>query len=336
MSKGKNHQIVGVDVTIPAQGEFARDFNQAMTEINSWFKKFVFQLEEGEKTGYRHWQVRGHLIKRKRLSELKKLKDFFPHCNFSVTSSEVHKGSDFNYVMKADSKVDGPWTEKDFDEPPVWTTQLEDLKVQLETHGPMGWQTWFEEELTKPDLRSIHVIYDPTGNHGKSVYCEYVEYRKLGYEIPAMRSMEDIMQCCMCIKAHNAYFIDMPRGMKKNKLGEFYAGIECLKNGVAYDKRYAFKKRRFNRPLIFVFTNMLPDFSLMSVDRWRIHEITDTNDIFHHDINDLLSTSTSDRPCEALGEPPEAREADPSPDRVYTQRQMSLLREGLYKKKEGE
>lgn len=65
----------------------------------------------------------------------------------------------------------------------------------------------------------------------------------------------------------------MPRGMKKDKLGEFYAGIEIIKNGVAYDKRYTAKKIRFDRPNIFVFTNMLPVFELLSKDRWCILEV---------------------------------------------------------------
>ena len=65
----------------------------------------------------------------------------------------------------------------------------------------------------------------------------------------------------------------MPRGMKKDRLGDFYAGIEVIKNGVAYDKRYAAKKIRFDRPRIIVFTNMMPNLDLMSKDRWALWEI---------------------------------------------------------------
>lgn len=62
----------------------------------------------------------------------------------------------------------------------------------------------------------------------------------------------------------------MPRGMKKDKLADFYSGIEVIKNGVAYDKRYTAQKIRFNRPRVFVFTNTLPEFNLMSKDRWKV------------------------------------------------------------------
>lgn len=58
--------------------------------------------------------------------------------------------------------------------------------------------------------------------------------------------------------------------MKKDKLADFYTGIEVIKNGVAFDKRYTAKKIRFNRPRIVVFTNTLPILSLMSQDRWNL------------------------------------------------------------------
>jgi len=71
----------------------------------------------------------------------------------------------------------------------------------------------------------------------------------------------------------------MPRGMKKDRLGDFYSGIEIIKNGVAYDKRYTAKKVRFDRPRIFIFTNELPNFSLMSKDRWRVWNVTENYDL---------------------------------------------------------
>ena len=71
------------------------------------------------------------------------------------------------------------------------------------------------------------------------------------------------------------YLIDMPRALKKNNLSEFYAGIEVLKNGVTYDRRYSGKKRRMDRPNIICFTNILPDFRFMTQDRWVIWQMQD-------------------------------------------------------------
>lgn len=92
--------------------------------------------------------------------------------------------------------------------------------------------------------------------------------------MPPFRQMEDILACAID-NIMPAYIIDMPRGMKKDKLGEFYSGLEALKNGVAYDKRYKFRKVRFDRPQVIVFTNVLPAFELMSKDRWCVYEMCD-------------------------------------------------------------
>lgn len=262
-------QINYIDVTAPAQGEHAWTFQQVVDECNKWFKKYTFQKEKGEE-GFLHWQIRGSLIKKRRVHELFTV--CFNKGHISPTSNTVHKKNSFNYVMKADTRVDGPWTEESEEctEPPVMTTQL----AEFLQHEKYPWQKQIEEMCKVPDFRKINVIMDKDGNSGKSIMVEYLEYHRLGFEVPPFRQMEDIMQCCMCVKAQKCYFIDMPRGMKKDRLGDFYSGLESLKNGVAYDKRYSFKKRRFNRPNIFVFTNTEPVLSLLSADRWKVWDMS--------------------------------------------------------------
>lgn len=124
-------------------------------------------------------------------------------------------------------------------------------------------------------MRTINLIYDVAGNMGKSIFSEWMEYKDLVEEIPPYRLMNDIFQWVHGRPKKKAYFIDLPKGMKKDKLADLYAGIEVIKNGVAYDKRNYPKKSRFDRPRIFVFTNELPNLSLMSKDRWVIHTIND-------------------------------------------------------------
>jgi hypothetical protein len=70
-----------------------------------------------------------------------------------------------------------------------------------------------------------------------------------------------------------AYLIDMPRGIEKDNLFEFYSGIECLKNGLCFAKRYAGKKRRFSRPQMCTFGNAWPDCRLLSGERWKLWEM---------------------------------------------------------------
>lgn len=235
--------------------------------LNEWAKNWVFQEEKGE-TGYEHWQGRLRLIKPKSEPALKKLwSAAIPGIHISPTADTTFQKGSFQYVMKADTRVAGPWT----DSTPIKT--MTDQLQQFLEFEMRPWQKDIVQLVGVQDFRKIIVIIDQVGNTGKSILAEYMEYNDLAFEIPPFTVMEDLMQCCMCIPPQKAYLIDMPRGMKKDKLASFYAGIESLKNGVMYDKRYAFKKRRITRPVIIVFTNQKPDTSLLSIDRWDFRQI---------------------------------------------------------------
>lgn len=247
------------------------DQSSVAAALKPWCKKYVFQLEKGTENGFLHYQCRVSLIKKLSTISVKRNVEqgVMPKGNWSLTSGEEAAKPTFSYVMKADTKVDGPWTDKDFEDPPQKTRQL----LNFERHQKYGWQETVTVLAQTYDERYISIIYDVTGNNGKSIFTEFLEYHRLACELPLMNSMEDIMQCVMSQEIAKCYTIDMPRGMKKEKLAQFYAGIECLKNGYAYDKRYAFKKKRFDRPAIIVFTNSLPQWHLMSLDRWQIYEM---------------------------------------------------------------
>jgi len=262
MDETPKNLVVGYDFTISC--EKMPDLNEVVVALNQWFKKWVFQKEKGE-SGYLHWQGRGSLIKAKREKELAaQAKAYFPGVHWSITSTGVHEGQKFNYVMKADTRVEGPWTDKDFEDPPPLTRQLKEFKDRgLE----YGWHKQVVEICDSIDNRMITAIVDHEGGSCKSLFGEYLEYEGKAWEVPPFLQMEDISQAVMSVKPKKCYLVDMPRGMKKNKLGNFYSGLECLKNGVCWDKRYNFKKRRMDRPQVIVFTNVVPQLNLLSADR---------------------------------------------------------------------
>jgi len=260
--------IVGLDFTIAHR---EGDTPESITKrIRQFFRKYVFQEELGEtKTeknpdGYHHYQGRGYLIKKRRFKEIQFK---IPGFHLSPTTKAVHKNNDFNYVLKADTRLAGPWSDKDYEEPKVLTRQLKSFHKE----EMYGWQTQALELMTAEDDRSIVLIWDLIGNSGKSILCEHAEYNNLAFEMPPMRNLEDIMAIAMCVPTNTCYLVDMPRAMKKDKLAEFYSGLESLKNGRAYDKRYSFKSKRFDRPQVIVFTNVLPAWEFMSTDRWVVY-----------------------------------------------------------------
>lgn len=275
----------GYDMTMPCSKypdvASVKDFLRNTMEA----KNFIFQKEKGAQTGYLHWQVRLRLRQSTRVKTVIN-KARYNSCRASVTTNretEIYDSRDFQYVLKKDETfVEGPFTDrnddsveetvkaaKDEEHKPDLTTQLEEFLP----HTLYPWQQQVMEMCLSQDFRSIKVIFDPVGHNGKSIFSEYLEWKGYAYEIPPMISMEDIMQCVMSVPGKKCYLVDMPRAMKKDKLAGFYAGLEALKNGVAYDKRHHFRKVRFNRPQIIVFTNRLPDVTLMSRDRWEIFEM---------------------------------------------------------------
>ena len=236
--------------------------------LHSFSKSFIFQLEESS-SGYKHWQGRVSLIKKKRLGALiNQSKSFtsLESIHWNPTSNNGLDKGDF-YLMKDDTRLEGPF--KDTDEEIIVTKQME----LFSTWELRPWQSKLIAETSQFCLRSIDLVYDPTGNAGKSLFSEYMESQGNSEEIPPFRLMDDIFQWVCSRPIKQIYIVDMPRGMKKDKLGDFYSGIEVIKNGVAYDKRYNAKKIRFDRPRVIVFTNELPNFDLMSKDRWKVWEI---------------------------------------------------------------
>lgn len=240
--------------------------------IGELAKKFVFQLEKGDEDGYVHWQIRLSLHKRQTASYVvKKLTPLLPG-HWSPTSREVHdSGNQFNYVMKADTRIDGPWSDEDnIPPPPVLTRQLKNYWE----YQRYPWQIDAERFATCYDERHIIYICDTLYNSGKSIFCEDLEYRDLACEIPPMTLMEDIMQFIHSQPVSKCYLFDMPAAMKKEKMHQMYSGLEMLKNGFLYDKRYSGKKKRIDRPTIICFANNFPDTSLMAPDRWSIYNMT--------------------------------------------------------------
>lgn len=258
------------DVTIPADNY--KSAHALMDVLSTVFKKFCFQKEQGDTTDYVHWQVRGSLHKPITCAGL--LRKIVPVVtgHWSLTSSTVHGGPrEFNYVMKVDSRLEGPWTDKDvIPEPPPLTTQLKEFL----TYEFYPWQRDMLRMIQSANFRHLHYICDPHYNSGKSIFSEYLMYKGLALECPPIMSMEDLLQFLFSQPDASTYVLDLPAALRKEKVHSLYAGLEALKNGYLYDKRYSGKMRRINRPNIFVFANNYPQTHLMAPDRWQVYQIT--------------------------------------------------------------
>lgn len=231
-----------------------------------------------EDEGYIHWQGKISLMKRKRKCELISLLKtndlYMQRAHFSPSSNNA-LGNIF-YVMKLDTRVDGPWS--DTDEKPI------PVPVQLrniETLYP-----WQQEVIDRSlycwNPRTINVLYDPTGNKGKTILTLYCKVNRIldCKLVPCiLQSFMDLNQAVMSQPVGGMYFVDMPRSLPKNKMAEFMAFVETLKNGYVFDTRYKFTERIFNSPVVWLFSNMVIDKALLSGDRWVYWTINDDKEL---------------------------------------------------------
>lgn len=241
---------------------------QWMKDLNT--KKHVYQQEQGKTKedgtpGYLHWQGMFSLETRTRLSTLlSRLKDgnILPKAHLSVQSLA---GKDqWSYASKAETRIAGPWSSTD---------QMAYIPRQVRGVTLRKWQQTICDDAPVWTPRIINVVINTTGNIGKSILVSYMRAHKIAQALPLVRNYKDLMRIVYCLPTATMYLIDMPRAIKQENMGEFWAGVESIKDGYVYDDRYTFKEKHFDTPNVWVFTNTAPDPAMLSTDRWLLWEV---------------------------------------------------------------
>lgn len=223
-------------------------------------KKWCFQFERGEETGYLHFQGRVSLVCKRRSPPT-----WMPGAHWSTTSNGA-KDDDF-YVMKEDTRLAGPWSDRD----PVPPFIDDDVRDAMEHLYP--WQQEVLDSFAVRDFRHINVLVDPSGGHGKSVLKDVARFREIATSVTYMTDHKDLMRQVMDKPKRAGYIFDLPRAVPKGHLNQLFGAIESIKDGYAYDDRYKFREEHFAKPVVWVFTNTRPELSMLSTDRWRFWSI---------------------------------------------------------------
>lgn len=249
------HAICTWDFTL------SKKFGDPKNILEKIAKKWCYQLEKGNETGYEHYQGRMSLKVKARLPQVSKL---LPKARLSPTS-DANKNNTF-YVTKEDTRIDGPWTDQDMYIP---------KQIRGKTLYP-----WQEEVIKSVDVfddRHINVIIDRKGNIGKSTLALWALCHNKGRMIPYCNNYKDMMRMTMGMPTSKLYMVDMPRSLDKKNLAGFFAGIEDLKRGYLWDDRYEWKEKVIDSPVIWVFMNEIPNHEYLSKDRWVCWEVHDAN-----------------------------------------------------------
>lgn len=268
-------QLCNWDATISCNGGITRE--KVLGFLKEHCKHFAFQQERAE-SGYLHFQCRFSLGTKRRLSELNTLLvGMGLGCHLSPTMNENQLPNRAFYVMKPESRVDGPWTSED-KEPKYVPRQVRDITLY-------PWQQTILDDANCWDTRHVNVVINPNGNIGKSTLCTYARVHEIGRNIPPVNNYKDVMRMVMSCPVSRLYFIDMPRAIDQKTMAGLIAGIEEVKSGHAWDDRYKWEEKDFDCPNIWVFTNHLPDTRFLSGDRWKLWMINESKQLVpHHNI----------------------------------------------------
>lgn len=275
MPSGKNNNCAMFDIRLSSE---SLSYQDVISGLKGIAKKFVFQLEEGIKTQYRHYQGRISLIKKKRrhLARQQFVKAFNLtsggngwYCE-PTTDEEFLKGS-FSYVMKDDTRIDGPWSDKDI---PVYVPR------HIRNRTPRPFQKQVLDSMLEYDERHINCIIDPQGNNGKSILAAFIRNAG-GITIPCVGDTERLVAtaCDILYGSQNRnprlIAIDLPRSINNNRISQLMTAVEIIKGGWVFDMRYSFKDWTFDIPQVWCFSNNPIPEKYMSKDRWIFWQLSD-------------------------------------------------------------
>lgn len=202
-----------------------------------------------------------------------------------------------SYVTKSDSRVAGPWSS---DDQPV-PRQYRDITLR-------PWQDEIRRRCGEFEGRTINVLLDEKGGSGKSTLVGIMSCAKQCSQLPPLNSGRDVLRAVASRPIAHAYFLDLPRsfGPDHAKWSEFYAAIEMLKSGYAFDERYHYKEVRFDSPAIWIFCNTMPKLEYLTTDRWKIWRIAEDEsrlrDVTERAILEARQTAYHNRRDAALGQ----------------------------------
>lgn len=243
---GSKNQLYVWVLTIPYEECTASQLSQ---HLKGFCKRFKFQGEKGNETGYKHWQC---VISLKNKEYFNTVKNLLPY------KAHIEPCKDYfaawNYCGKEDTRIEGP-----YDTESVFLNIITVLKP---------WQEKVIQNLQKDNDRYIWWYWDEIGNIGKSALCKYM-FVNLKAEIFKNAKSGDIGyavsdQPKICI-------FDFSRSQEDYVN---YGILEDLKNGFVFSSKYESKAKVFNSPSVIVFANFEPDCKKMSADRWKVFKIT--------------------------------------------------------------
>lgn len=238
---------------------------------------------EMEKSGGLHFQCRVCL--RGNRAHKTAVVRLFEGMHVSPTSTKSTKN--FDYVMKEETRIDGPWTSENIEEE---EDVFIDEEVKRIANELKPWQTSILKVLEEQSRDKIAVVLDKIGGIGKTTLTDVARYKKIAGIIPSLDTTKLMMECIFGQLTKNRkiskWIVDLPRATNEETIAQTYKAMETLKGGTAYDSRFTFREIITKRPSILVFTNKIPNLNYISKFRWDFFTVVN-NELVSHDITQV-------------------------------------------------
>ncbi len=268
------------------------EMTKMCNELGSYW---CFQGERGD-TGYEHWQGAISLKKRRRKNELLgvmaendlvKPEHLEPiNTNLAKKIKNIRHMMD-SYCAKLDTRISGPFHNEAMSDRYI-PRQFRNMELR-------PWQQKLLDMAKEFSHRIINWVYDPVGNNGKTTVASIAELtaNAIDLPVPPMKDFQEILQslCDICMSRDmrdpNPIFLDLPRCIKKDNVGELLAACEQIKKGKLFDKRHSYKEYWIDSPSLWIFSNTQPPTSALSKDGWRVWTIHDNDLIPYEELNEI-------------------------------------------------
>lgn len=227
-------------------------------------KHWIFQLEDTEKN--LHFQGYWNLHKKVRAKTLAiNLNKYMPGIECQP-SSNAGKEALQNYVMKEESRKDGPWSDKPFQHKQTgW-----DIITKLHP-----WQLQIENEIKHKckNTRTINWLFDPLGGTGKTSLIKML-YKTYDIGWLYYANTRDLLNYVFKTSNKNCYIFNLTKAKPRDIGGEdLYSALESIKDGMIFNGKYETGTKCMDPPHIWVFANEKPNYSAMTNNRFKVWTI---------------------------------------------------------------
>lgn len=189
------------------------------------------------------------------------------------------KGDDHNYNY---CSKDGDF-KTNMSAPKIKLTREVMFKEVLKTYDETKWKKWqtdvldiIKDEKKVTNTRSIHWIWENTGNVGKSFLAKYIMVKEVGVIIAGGKATDIYQQVNVMIESGikpSIVIYDVPRTMEDMKYVS-YTALEKVKDAAVYSPKYEGGGCVWTpAPIVLCFANHPPTREKMSHDRWSVYQI---------------------------------------------------------------